>query len=179
MSVYGRTKRDGERAIAAGGCAHVVLRTSWVFASRGKNFVRTVLRLAGEREALRMVADQHGAPTSARLIADTTAQVVRVALDERRSDRFASGVFHLAAGGRTTWCDFARAIVDGARRRGPGDALIVKTIDPIATTDYPLPATRPMNSSLDTSRLCERFGVAMPEWTVGLDLCLDELLVKT
>lgn len=176
LSVYGRTKRDGEVAIADSGCEHLILRTSWVFASRGKNFVRTVLRLAKERETLRMVADQHGAPTSARLIAETTAQVLRVALDERATGRFAPGVFHLAAAGRTTWYDFARAIVDGAR--DAGETLRVQSIDPIATTDYPMPATRPMHSSLDTSRLCERFGVVMPEWREGLALVLEELLAR-
>jgi len=175
LSIYGRTKLDGERAIVSAGCAYLVLRTSWVFASRGKNFVRTVLRLARERESLRMVADQFGAPTSARLIADTTAQVLRRALEDFEAEPFASGVFHLTAAGRTNWCDFARAIVDGARRRGD-DTLVVKTIDPIPASDFPLPARRPMNSSLDTSCLRERFGVVMPDWTVGLALVLEELL---
>jgi dTDP-4-dehydrorhamnose reductase len=174
QSAYGRTKRAGETAIVSSGCDHVVLRTSWVFASRGKNFVRTILRLAGEREALRIVGDQFGAPTSARLIADCTAQIVARAMQEHAASRFRSGIFHLTASGRTSWHGLASHIVARARERGIAP-LPVRTIESIATSEYPVPAQRPANSSLDTRRVQERFGLRLPDWTVGVDLCLDEL----
>lgn len=175
QSSYGRSKRAGEEAIAAAGGDHLVLRTSWVFASRGKNFVRTILRLASERESLRIVADQFGAPTSARLIADTTAQVVGRAMRERARETFTSGIFHLVAGGRTSWHGLADYVVASARRMSIGTPLKAQTIEPIPASEYPVPAKRPANSSLDTAKLRERFGVTLPEWTVGVDLCLDEL----
>lgn len=178
QSSYGRSKLAGEQAIAASGCDALTLRTSWVFASRGKNFVRTMLRFAAEREALRIVADQHGAPTSARLIADTTAQVIAVAQRERQEGRFASGVFHLVAGGKTTWHGLATYVIERARGSRIGETVKTRTIDGIATHEYPVPAKRPANSVLDTSALRTRFGVALPDWTVGVDLVLEELLAE-
>jgi len=173
QSEYGRSKLAGEKAIAASGCDFIVLRTSWVFASRGKNFVRTVLRLAGERETLRIVADQHGAPTSARLIADCTARIVDQAVRERKSASFSSGIFHLTASGRTSWHGLATRIVDRTRAVGSVPLKVV-AVEAIASADYPLPAKRPTNSSLDTTRVRERFALHLPDWTVGLDLCLAE-----
>jgi len=175
QSAYGRSKLAGETAIAASGCDHLVLRTSWVFASRGKNFVRTILRLVGERDTLRIVADQYGAPTSARLIADCTARIVAQAMRERQAGPFASGVFHLTASGRTSWHGLATRIVDRARALGMNPLKVV-AVDAIASTEYPVPAKRPMNSSLDTTQVRERFGLHLPDWTVGVDLCLEELL---
>ncbi len=175
QSVYGRTKLEGEQAIAATGCDALVLRTSWVFASRGKNFVRTILRLAGERETLRIVADQFGAPTSARLIADTTAQVIAVAARERAEGRFASGVYHLVAAGRTSWHGLASHVVERGRAALPDVPWVVREVLPIPASEYPVPAKRPGNSSLDTTRLRRRFGVGLPDWKVGVDLCLEEL----
>ncbi len=174
QSQYGRSKLAGEDAIRASGCDHLILRTSWVYTSRGKNFLKTILRLAGEREQLRIVGDQRGAPTSARLIADATARIVAVALRERDAGTFASGTYHLTASGETSWHGFARYIVDAARARD-WQPLKVATIDAIATTDYPLPAPRPAYSRLDTGRLVERFGVVLPDWQRGVDLCLAEL----
>lgn len=175
QSVYGRTKRAGEEAIEHVGGDYLILRTSWVFASRGRNFVRTILRLASERETLRIVADQFGAPTSARLIADCTAQIVERATMERSAGNFASGIFHLTASGRTSWHGLASRIVDRARAASPS-TLTVKQVEPITTADYPVPAKRPFNSSLDTTRISQRFGLYLPSWTAGVDLCLDELL---
>lgn len=175
QSEYGRSKRAGEAAIEASGADHLVLRTSWVFASRGKNFVRTILRLAAERETLKIVADQYGAPTSARLIADCTAQIVAQAAAERAGGTFESALFHLTASGRTSWHGFATRIVSRAREIS-GQPLAVQTIEAIPSSEFPVPAKRPTNSSLATDRVVARFGVHLPDWTVGVDLCLDELL---
>lgn len=175
QSEYGRSKLAGEQAIVASSCDHLVLRTSWVFASRGKNFVKTILRLAGERETLRIVGDQHGAPTSARLIADCTTFIVDRSMRERSTAVFQSGVFHLTASGRTTWHGLATRVVERARTSGY-PSLKVAVVDAIPSSAYPVPAQRPANSSLDTMRVRERFGVHLPDWTVGVDLCLDELL---
>lgn len=174
QSEYGRSKLAGELAIAESGCDHLVLRTSWVFASRGKNFVRTILRIAGERETLRIVGDQFGAPTSARLIADCTVRIAAVADQERRTNAFRAGIFHLTAAGRTSWHGLASHIVERARTRAT-TPLAVRTIDAIASSEYPVPAKRPANSSLDTHRVRARFGIHLPDWTTGVDLCLDEL----
>ncbi len=173
QSEYGRSKLAGEHAIEASGCDHLVLRTSWVYASRGKNFVRTILRLAGEREGLRIVGDQFGAPTSARLIADCTAQIIAKAIGERKAGSFESGVYHLAAAGRTSWHGFAEYIVEQARKRSM--PLKVETITAIPAAEYPVPAKRPSNSSLDTSRLARRFEIVFPPWSDGVDLCIAEL----
>ena len=169
LGAYGRSKLAGEEGIRASGCDHLIFRTSWVYAARGANFLRTILRLAAEREELRIVMDQVGAPTWARLIAEATALALRQALAERRHGRFESGLFHLACAGETSWHGFASAIV--ASRSG----LRVKTVTPITTADYPLPAPRPANSRLDTSAFRARFGLALPDWRDGLSLCLEEL----
>jgi dTDP-4-dehydrorhamnose reductase len=169
LGAYGRSKLAGEAAIRAAGCDHLVFRTSWVYAARGANFLRTILRLAAEREELRVVDDQTGAPTWARLIAEASAHALRQGLQERRSGTFESGLFHLCAGGETSWHGFARAIVEG--RQG----LRVKTVTPIATVDYPTPARRPANSRLDTGAFRARFGLALPDWRDCLQLCLEEL----
>jgi dTDP-4-dehydrorhamnose reductase len=173
LSAYGRSKLAGERAVAEAGGDHLILRTSWVFASRGRNFLLTMLRLAEEREELRVVDDQWGAPTSARLIADATAQVVARSLAERREGSFLSETLHLTASGATTWHGFAAAIIDGAR--DAGRRVRAKSIVPIPSSAYPTPARRPINSRLDCSRLDQRFGLALPNWQQGLQLCLEEL----
>ncbi len=169
LGAYGRSKLAGEEGIRASGCDHLIFRTSWVYAARGANFLRTILRLAAEREELRIVMDQIGAPTWARLIAEATALALRQALAERRHGRFESGLFHLACAGETSWHGFASAIV--ASRSG----LRVKTVTPITTADYPLPAPRPANSRLDTSAFRARFGLALPDWRDCLPLCLEEI----
>ena len=169
LSAYGRSKLAGEEGIRASGCDHLIFRTSWVYAARGANFLRTILRLAAEREALRVVADQIGAPTWARLIAEATAHALRQALRERSGGTFDSGVFHLAAAGETSWHGFASAIVAG---RG---GLRVQQVTPIATAEYPLPAPRPANSRLNTDAVRARFGLTLPDWQTCLQLCLEEL----
>jgi len=174
LCVYGASKLAGEEAVRASGGAHLVIRTSWVYAAKGANFLRTIARLARERAELRIVADQFGAPTSAALIADAVSRMVaanRAALAERFAA--ASGLVHMAASGETSWHGFAAAIVDGLRARGT--ALAATRVTPIATADYPTKARRPANSRLDLTRLRELFGVTTPRWEAALEPELDRL----
>jgi len=172
-SAYGRSKLAGEEAVRDAGADHLIFRTSWVFAARGKNFLRTILRLAGEREELRIVADQFGAPTWARLIAEVTALALQQDIARRKRGDFASGTFNLTAAGETSWHGFAGAIIAAARER---DAkLMCRTVVPITTVEYPLPAARPANSRLAGAKLAERYGLAMPEWDACVQLCVAEL----
>lgn len=175
VNAYGRSKLAGEMAIRAGGCDYLILRTTWVFASRGGNFVRTMLRLGAEREHLRVVADQYGAPTWARNIADATAQIVASAQHERRQEAFASGIFNLTSAGETSWHGFAEAIFAATRERQHGMPLKVASVEPIPGAAYPAPALRPANSRLSPERLRARFGIVMPHWRDALDRCVDEL----
>lgn len=169
LGAYGRSKLAGETAVQISGADHLIFRTSWVYAARGANFLRTILRLAAEREELRVVIDQVGAPTWARLLAEATSLAVRQALAERRHGRFKSGLFHLACAGETSWHGFASAIVEG--RQG----LRVQRVTPIATAGYPTPAKRPANSRLDTGAFRARFGLVLPDWRDCLQLCLEEI----
>jgi dTDP-4-dehydrorhamnose reductase len=174
LSVYGASKLAGEDAVRAAGGAHLVIRTSWVYAAQGANFLRTIARLARERPELRIVADQFGAPTSAGLIADAASRIVATkgaALTERFAA--AGGLVHVAAAGETSWHGFAAAIVDGLKARGTG--LAVTRVTPIATADYPTKARRPANSRLDLARLRELFGVTTRRWEDALDPELDRL----
>ncbi|AUN93574.1 dTDP-4-dehydrorhamnose reductase [Pseudazoarcus pumilus] len=175
VNEYGRGKLAGERAIAAAACDHLIFRTSWVFAARGANFVRSMLRLGAERERLTIVDDQIGAPCWARNLADATAHAVRQAQAERAHQGFESGVFHLTSAGETSWCGFARAVFELARERLPDIALRVAEVAPIATEDYPTPAARPKNSRLDGAAFRARFGLEMPHWRDALARCIDEL----
>lgn len=170
LGAYGRGKLAGERALAASGAAHLIFRTAWVYAAHGHNFLRTMLRVGAEREELRVVADQVGAPTPARWIAGATAQAIaRRASTATKPD----GVFHLVAGGRCSWFGFAEAIFEGAAKRG----LIARAprVVPIATADYPTRAARPAYSVLDCARLKTVFGIELADWRVGLDEVLDEI----
>jgi dTDP-4-dehydrorhamnose reductase len=174
LSIYGASKLAGEKAVRSAGGPHLIARTSWVYASMGTNFLRTIARLAQERKELRVVADQFGAPTSARLIADALASIVgrnRVLLANRFAE--ARGVVNLAASGEITWYGFAAAIVDGLRARGI--ALAVENIVPIATKDYSTKARRPANSRLDLTRLRQVFGIDTPKWDQALAVELDHL----
>lgn len=175
VNAYGRSKLAGEVAIRESGCDHLILRTTWVFAARGGNFVRTMLRLGAEREQLRVVADQHGAPTWARNIADATAHIVAQAQRERRTRTFASGIFNLTATGDTSWHGFAEAIFATARDSLPELVLKVANVEPIPASAYPTPAARPANSRLAGDRLAARFGIAMPHWQDALRRCIEEL----
>jgi dTDP-4-dehydrorhamnose reductase len=174
VNVYGQSKLAGEQAIQAAGADHLILRTSWVYAARGQNFLKTILRLAAEREELAIVADQIGSPTWARLIAETTAHILRQSLLERRQGHFNSGVYNLASVGETSWHGFAQAIVEIARQQGM-PALKNRIINPIPTTAYPAPAKRPLNSRLSTDRLEQRFGLKMPSWDAALRLCMADM----
>lgn len=156
LSVYGATKLAGERAIAASGCRHLVFRTSWVYAARGRNFVRTMLRLAQERDELAVVADQLGAPTSARLIAELTARALAKPIPD--------GLYHLAAAGETSWHGFAVFVLTEARRLGWPMTADPGRVRPIPTSGYPTPARRPANSRLATDRLRTALGVVLPPW---------------
>ena len=162
LSVYGQTKLDGELAIAATGCRHVILRTSWVYAAVGKNFLHTMLRLGRERERLNVVDDQIGAPTTAEAITEATRAVLRQ-LAADGDDRLVSGVYHLACGGATSWCGFAREIFEifASRQKAPEAA-------PIPTEAYPTPARRPRNSRLCCDKFVGTFGFSMPEWPDAL-----------
>ncbi len=175
ISAYGRSKLVGERALADAGCDYLCLRTSWVYAARGKNFLRTVLRLATQREELRIVADQVGAPTSARLIAEAMTLAAGQSLHERRMGQFSSATLHLTASGSTSWHGFASAIVDAAQRNGRFGEVVTKRVTPIATEEYPLPARRPRNSRLDCTDFERRFGLRLPDWRTGLALTLAEV----
>ncbi len=177
LSVYGRTKLEGEQAIAASGCRHLILRTSWVHGARGGNFAKTMLRLAAEREELRVIDDQIGAPTGADLLADVTAHAIRHALPPmRRNDLTQPGIYHVAAAGETSWHGYARFVLQQARaagrplKAGPGQ------VRPIPTSAYPTPARRPHNSRLDTTLLRNTFGLSLPHWETGVARMLDEIL---
>lgn len=171
LSVYGRTKLAGEDAIRASGARHLIFRTSWVYASRGGNFARTMLRLGAERELLRVIDDQIGAPTGADLIADVTAHALRQAMVQGTT-----GTFHLAPIGHTSWHDYAQFVFEAARRLKPDIPLKVRTVEAIPTTAYPTPAQRPLNSRLDTTRLQATFGLQLPHWHTGVLRLLHEIL---
>ena len=166
QSVYGQTKLAGEQALQASGADHLIFRTSWVFGAHGANFAKTMLRLAAERDGLKIVADQFGAPTSAALLADVTAQVLGRYQREGRAG-FPFGLYHLVAGGCTTWHEYAQTVVRAAQAAGKHLKL---------TADYPLPAPRPSNSRLDTSRMRQTFGLELPDWHSGLDHVLQQIL---
>ena len=172
LGVYGRTKLEGEQAIAASGCRHLILRTSWVYAARGGNFAKTMLRLARERERLTVIDDQWGAPTGAELIADVTAQ----AAARLRQAPGKAGLYHLAAAGATTWFEYAKYVLAEAQRAQPAIEMKVTEVAPIATRDYPTPARRPHNSRLDCTRLQAAFDLRLPPWQDGVRRMLAETL---
>jgi len=171
LSVYGKTKLDGE--LAAARCEkHLILRTSWVYAARGANFIKTMLRLAQERDQLKVISDQLGAPTGAELLADVTAHAVRTL--QRRPQL--AGVYHLAAGGETSWHAYARFVIEHARQAGLPIRVMPEAVEAIRTSAYPTPAQRPLNSRLDTGKLQAAFGLVMPDWQAGVARALTEIL---
>lgn len=172
LSVYGRTKLEGEQAIAASGAQHLILRTSWVYAARGGNFAKTMLRLAAERERLTVIDDQFGAPTGAELIADVTAH----AMVQTLADPAKGGLYHLAAAGQTTWNGYARYVLEQAREAGVALKAGPEAVEPVPTTAFPTPATRPLNSRLDTRRLQAAFGLHLPPWQQGVARLLAEVI---
>jgi len=174
-NVYGRSKLVGEQALVASGAHSLILRTSWVVGAHGANFAKTILQLAAEREALSVVADQFGAPTSAALLADVTAQLIRQVQREGQAG-FPFGLYHVTASGETNWHDYAVYVVERALAAGKTLRLKPENIRAIATADYPLPAPRPANSRLDTAQFRQTFGLLLPEWQVGLNHVLARLL---
>ncbi len=176
LSVYGRTKLEGERRIQASGCRQLILRTSWVYAARGGNFAKTMLRLAAEREQLKVINDQVGAPTGADLLADVTAHAIRAVA--QRPDLL--GLYHLVASGETTWFDYARFVIEWARQHGGFNGQPIKVapeaIEAIPTSAYPTPAARPLNSRLNTDNIQQAFGLTLPHWQVGAERMLTEIL---
>jgi dTDP-4-dehydrorhamnose reductase len=174
LSVYGQTKLEGEQAIATSGCKHLIFRTSWVYAARGGNFAKTMLRLAAERERLTVINDQHGTPTGADLIADVTAHAIRQVM--ANSAPTLAGIYHLVASGETTWHGYASHVIAQARHINPELGLKVSDIAPVPTSAFPTPAQRPLNSRLSTHKLQQAFGLVLPPWQQGVNRMLAEIL---
>jgi dTDP-4-dehydrorhamnose reductase len=174
LSVYGHTKLEGEDLVRASGCSHLILRTSWVYAARGGNFARTMLKLAAERDALNVIADQFGAPTGAELLADVTAH----ALLRTRAMPERGGTYHCVAGGETHWQGYASFVIEWARARGVAIKVAADAVKPIPTSAYPTPAQRPLNSRLDTRKLQTNFGLTLPHWQAGVERMLSEVLAR-
>jgi dTDP-4-dehydrorhamnose reductase len=175
QSAYGRSKLAGEQAITASGCRHLILRTSWVYAARGGNFAKTMLKLAAERDSLRVIADQFGAPTSAELIADVTAQMLQRLRTDSALAQQASGLYHLTAQGSTSWHGYAQFVIAAAKARGLPLRCASEHVQAITTADYPLPAPRPANSRLDCRKLQTTFDLFLPPWQTQVQRLIDEL----
>ncbi len=173
LSVYGQTKLDGERLIVAKCANHLILRTSWVYAARGGNFAKTMLRLAKERDRLSVINDQFGAPTGADLLADVTAHMVRSASVGNSGNL--GGAYHVAAAGETSWHGYAHFVVDHATKVGLTLKASPATVDPVPTTAFPTPAVRPHNSRLNTAKLRTCFGLQLPAWQLGVSRMLTEI----
>ena len=172
LSVYGATKLEGEQLIRQAGCQHLILRTSWVYAARGGNFAKTMLRLAQERERLTVIDDQWGAPTSAELLADVTAHALRQLL-KRPED---GGLYHCVAAGETTWHSYAKYVLEHARQAQSAIKIKATEVAPVPTSAFPTPARRPHNSRLNTTRLQTTFGLTLPHWQQGVARMLTETL---
>ena len=172
LSVYGQSKLEGEQLIAAHCSKYLIFRTSWVYAARGGNFAKTMLRLAQERERLTVIDDQWGAPTGAELLADVTAHAIRQVL-QRPQD---AGIYHVAASGETTWHGYAKHVLAQAVRAQAAIKIIAKEVAPVPTSAFPTPARRPHNSRLDTGKLQATFGLSLPPWQHGVDRMLAETL---
>lgn len=171
LSVYGQTKLEGELAIAVSGCEYLIFRTSWVYAARGDNFCKTMLRLAQELECLTVINDQYGAPTGADLIADVTAHAIRSVLLNREL----TGLYHMVADGETTWHGYASRVIARARELRPDMPWKVREIAPVPTRVFPTPAKRPLNSRLNTQKLQHVYGLRLPHWQHGVDRFLAEI----
>ena len=172
LSVYGATKLEGEEAIRASGCRHIILRTSWVYAARGGNFAKTMLRLAKERDKLTVIDDQVGAPTGADLLADLSAHCLRSALQRPE----VAGTYHAVAAGETSWHGYARHVIEFARAAGQPITVAPGAIAPVPTSAFPTPARRPGNSRMRTQKLQQTFGLALPAWQAGVERMLIEVL---
>lgn len=173
LNVYGASKLQGECNIAANCSKYIILRTSWVYAAKGGNFAKTMLRLAQERESLSVVDDQIGAPTGARLLARLTADVIPKAMQNPGL----SGLYHAVAAGETSWYGYARFVIGGARQRGVAIKVSDENVRPVTSSQFPTPAKRPANSRLDTSKLEQAFGIKLPDWQTGVAEMLDDIRV--
>lgn len=171
LSVYGRTKLDGEERIRESGCTHLILRTSWVYAARGGNFARTMLKLAAERDELKVIDDQFGAPTGADLLADVTAHAIRAV----RADAGLAGTYHAVAAGETTWHRYASLVIEWARAQGLPVKVAPDAVRAVPTSAFPTPARRPLNSRLATAKLRQAFGLTLPSWEQGVQRMLREV----
>ena len=172
LNVYGRTKLEGEEQIRASGCRHLILRTSWVYATRGHNFARTMLRLAAERDELQVIDDQHGAPTGADLLADVTSHALRSVLTRPEL----GGTYNCVAAGETTWHGYARHVIEAARAAGQPIRVAPEAIRAVTSEAFATPARRPHNSRLATGKLRQAFGLTLPDWQTGVDRMLTEIL---
>ena len=172
LSVYGVTKLEGEQAILASGCQHLIFRTSWVYAARGGNFAKTMLKLAKERDKLTVIDDQIGSPTGADLLADITAHAVRMAIAKPEL----AGVYHAVAQGETSWYGYARHVIENARAAGQPIRVTPDAVLPVPTSAFPTPATRPNNSRMNTHKLRDTFGLTLPAWQAGVERMLSEVL---
>lgn len=172
LNIYGETKLAGEIAVTSHNPRHLIFRTSWVYATRGANFAKTMLRLAKEKETLSIINDQYGAPTSAELLADCTAIAVRCSI----SDQTLFGTYNLVASGETTWYDYARFVFDVAQELG--EPLKIRSVNSVDTTAYPTPAKRPLNSRLSNSKFQSAFNAVLPDWKIGVKRAVIEILGK-
>ncbi len=178
LSVYGRTKLEGEQLIQASGCKHLIFRTSWVYAARGGNFAKTMLKLAQDRDVLKVINDQTGAPTGAELLADVTAHALRQGVEKLALGYDLSGLYHVAAGGETTWFDYANHVLSHAKKAQNAIKMVVTSVLPVPTSAFQTAAKRPLNSRLDTNKIQSTFGLALPHWTIGVNRMLTEFLEK-
>ena len=177
LSVYGKSKLAGENRIREVGCKYLIFRTSWVFAAKGNNFAKSMMNLAKDRNELKIVADQFGAPTSAELIADVTSFCIQrlIGMNEQLSnDRV--GTYHLVSDGKATWHSYAQYVISKATSLGERYSVSTQSILPITTDEYPLPAVRPKNSKLSTDKLKESFGISLPHWSMYVDRMLEEII---
>lgn len=171
LNTYGRSKLEGERLIQASGCRYLIFRTSWVYAKQGQNFIKSILRLAQEKSTIQVIHDQIGAPTSADLIAEITVQAIQFCFKIKENN-----LYHLAPQGETSWYDYAHFIIEQARRHGA--ALPLKTISPILSQDYPSLVIRPLNSRLNTNKLCADLSICLPHWKKGVEASVEVMFNK-
>ncbi|WP_428244120.1 dTDP-4-dehydrorhamnose reductase [Gynuella sp.] len=179
LNVYGQSKLSGEQAVAESGCHHLLFRVSWVYASRGANFIRTMLRLGQQRDQLSIIHDQVGVPTSAEFIAQVTALTLyHIRQTDRARWAELSGIYHLVPDGEISWLDFARYIFSRARDMGMMLTINDSALTAISTAEYDSAAQRPLNSRLDTSRICQNFNLVMPDWKVHADKAIHEICLQ-
>ncbi len=172
LSAYGASKLAGEQAVIEAGCKHLIFRTSWVYASRGRNFAKTMMQLAQQRDHLKVINDQVGAPTGADLLADVTAHALRAAVQNTHL----SGLYHLAAAGETTWHAYATYVIERARQAGVAIKVAQSGIQEVPSSAFPTPAQRPLNSRLSTNKICAAFNLSLPSWQDGVGRMLSEVL---